>query len=197
MRTIDKLKSKSARAIAGSAIVMVLALPGIRTVFEQHMLSHMLIQLPLLVICGVWIADYILERIAFEIELHFALPLLLIALIASMFWMVPRFLDASLEGYSYFLLKFISLPLLVGIPLACGWRNVGPVIKSFFMANLLSMLIVLAWLYVEAPIRLCNYYLINEQQDVGKTIIYIALGISLYWVSKLFIGRAENTNINV
>jgi hypothetical protein len=192
---IEKLRSKATLAIVGFIVILVLAMPGVRIVFEKHMVSHMLIQLPLLVLCGVWIAGYILERIAFRIELHFALPLLLIALITSMFWMLPRFLDASLDDHNYFLLKFASLPLLIGIPLTLGWRNVGPIVKSFILTNLISMLIVLSWLYIEAPVRLCNYYLINDQQNVGKLLIYIIAGISLYYVSKLFIARSEK-NIN-
>lgn len=194
-RIIEVNRSKRVRAMVSLIAIFALAMPSARAVFEQYMLSHMLIQLPLLVVCGVWIADYILERITFRIELHFALPLLLIALITSMFWMLPRFLDASLEDHNYFLLKFTSLPLLVGVPFTFGWRNVGPIAKSFVMANLISMLVVLAWLYIEAPVRLCNYYLINEQQDVGKALIYIVAGISLYWVLKLFIGRPANVNI--
>lgn len=195
VRTIEINRSKRARAIVALIAILALAMPSARALFEQYMLSHMLIQLPLLVICGFWIADYLLERVTFRIEFHFALPLLLIALITAMFWMLPRFLDASLEDHNYFLLKFTSLPLLVGIPFTFGWRNVGPIAKSFVMANLMSMLIVLAWLYIEAPVRLCNYYLINEQQDVGKTLVYIAAGVSLYWVSKLFIGGSANINI--
>ena len=195
VRTVELNRSKRARAIVALIAILALAMPSARVLFEQYMLSHMLIQLPLLVICGFWIADYLLERVTFRIELHLALPLLLIALITSMFWMLPRFLDASLAENNYFLLKFISLPLLVGLPFTFGWRNVDPVVKSFIMANLMSMLIVLAWLYIEAPVRLCNYYLINEQQDVGKTLIYIVVGISLYWASKLFIGRSANINI--
>ena len=105
-----------------------------------------------------------------------------------MIWMLPRMLDASLVYAGYHFAKFTTLPLLLGLPLAFAWKNVGAITKAFFICNLISMLLVLAWLYIEAPVRLCNYYLIEEQKILGVCLIYIAGILSLHFGIKIFLG---------
>ena len=179
------------RAIFAVLLIAVLATSTARSYLEQYMTSHTLILLPLLVLCGMWIGSYFAEKKQLLLPYHFALPLLLIALFVSMFWMLPRNLDASLENDGYLVAKYLTLPFFLGVPLALAWRKIGPITKAFFIANAISMVMVLAWLYVEAPVRLCNYYLINEQKQLGMYLIYIAGIISVYWVTRLFIGNIQ------
>ena len=176
------------KALIAFALYAFLATPYVRNILEQFMLSHMLVQLPLLAILGGWMANEILKIITIKIPYHISLPLLILALTTAIYWMLPRVLDASIEYTGYEVLKFITLPLFLGTPLVLGLRNVGPITKSFFFANLLSMLVVLAWVYIEAPIRLCNYYLINEQKLLGEALVYITIVFALVWIAKLFIG---------
>ncbi len=176
----------SYKTVIALALIFLLATPLVRESLEQYMLTHVLIQLPLLVICGMCIADDMVEQTKFTIAYQYSLPLVAIALVTAMIWMLPRMLDISLEHSSYVWAKFISLPFLLGLPLRLGWRNVGPITKAFIITNILSMLIVLAWLYIEAPTRLCNYYLIDEQHNLGISLIYISGLVSLYWIAKLF-----------
>ena len=170
-------------------LIMLLALPQVRALFEQYMVTHMLIQLPLLVILGMVIGCGIAEKYRRALPYCYALPLLLIALFNSMFWMLPKVLDASLEQTPFIAAKFLLLPCLSGLPAALAWKNTGPITQAFFITNLLSMLVVLAWLYIQAPVRLCNYYLVNEQQHVGEILLYMTALIALWWALKLFTGN--------
>ncbi len=167
-------------------IYLLLATPVARSFLEQSMLSHMLVQIPLLVLCGAWMINHFINKFQLRIAYHFALPLLIIALTTAMFWMLPRNLDASLEHGSFEALKFISLPLLLGATFVLGWKSSGEITKSFICTNLISMLFVLAWLYIEAPVRLCNYYLIDEQKILGESILYVAGIFSLFLIIKIF-----------
>ncbi len=180
------------KTLIGLGMIFLLASPFARSILEISMLTHVLVQLPLLTLCGIWIAINIKKHKISSIPYHYSLPLLIVALITSMFWMIPRVLDASLEHTTFTVLKFISLPFLLGVPLALGWKNIGSITKAFVITNILSMLIVLAWLYIEAPMRLCNYYLIDEQKQLGVYLLYISGFISLLWSTKLFIGNAND-----
>ncbi len=157
------------------------------------MLSHILIQLPLLALLGGWAALRIADAYRIQLAYHHALPLVILALTTAMFWMIPKSIDAALESEAYAAGKFISLPLLLGAPLALGWRHVGAITRAFVIANLLSMLIVLGWLYIEAPVRLCNYYLINEQQLLGQAMLYIGASIALLYTVRVFAGSRGDT----
>jgi hypothetical protein len=63
--------------------------------------------------------------------------------------------------------KFISLPLLVGMPIALSWRHMPGIGRGFVIANVLPMWAVVRWLYVAAPTRVCNFYLVDEQVTAG------------------------------
>ena len=182
------------KAISAVLLITALATSTARAYLEQYMTSHVLVLLPLLVLCGMWIGNYIAENKQLHFSYHHALPLLLIALFVSMFWMLPRNLDASLENNAYLIAKYLTLPFFLGVPLTLAWRSIGPITKAFFITNIISMIMVLAWLYIEAPIRLCNYYLINEQKQLGVYLLYIAGFISVYWVVKLFVGDISYSN---
>ena len=177
-------------------IYFILATPMARNFLEQFMITHMLVQIPLLVICGGWIANNLANKYSLHIPYHFALPLLVIALTTAMYWMLPKTLDASLEDILYEYSKFISLPICVGAAFNLGWKNVGPITKSFLITNLLCMFVVLAWLYIEAPVRLCNFYLVDEHKQVGMYMLYAVTCISLYYLVKLFIGSSKQNNSN-
>jgi|TARA_B100002003_G_scaffold208114_1_gene202647 hypothetical protein len=163
---------------------------------ELTMVGHVLIQLPLLVICGWLIAPSLPPRWKSAIEKYneYGIPGILIVTFAVAYWMLPRSLDAALATPFMEFTKFVTLPMLIGIPLALSWPLLAPVAKGFVIGNLLSMLTVLGWLYTQAPIRLCNYYLINEQQQVGTLLLTITAGIALYFTLKCFF---SNKNLEV
>lgn len=155
---------------------------------ELTMVGHVLIQLPLLVICGWLITPSLPPRWKSAIEKYneYGIPGILIVTFTVIFWMLPRSLDAALATPVMEFAKFVTLPTLIGIPLALSWPLLTPVTKGFVIGNLLSMLTVLGWLYTQAPIRLCNYYLINQQQQVGTLLLAITVGITLYFTLKCF-----------
>ncbi len=90
------------------------------------------------------------------------------------------------------LAKFFSIPLLIGIPLAVFWEHAHPIVRGFLKANALSMLGVLAFLYIHAPIRICNNYLVSDQERLGWGFLFMAFALALIWVVPLFVGRHPN-----
>jgi len=113
-------------------------------------------------------------------------PGIVLALGVSTYWMIPRALDAALASGSVELAKFVSLPLLVGLPLALSWPRLHPIAKGFVAANWIPMLGVVGWLYRAALIRLCNYYLTDEQQLTGDLLVVLTVVLAALWLTSLF-----------
>ena len=117
-------------------------------------------------------------------------PLLVLGITCVGFWMLPRSLDAALDSPGMHLAKLVTLPLLAGLPLGMSVPRVGAVLRGFLKAQSLSMLGVLSFLYSHAPIRICNSYLIEDQQRLGAGFLWLAGGLSLLWAVPLFLGHS-------
>ena len=137
---------------------------------EARMWTHALVQLPLLGVSGYWLAPRSTPAHADR----FALSALLVAVFAGAIWMLPRMLDAALAEPTARALKLTSIPLLIGVPLGWSWPRLSGLVRAFVGANLISMLLTLGWLYKAAPVRVCNYYVLSEQDQVGTAYLVLA-----------------------
>ncbi len=178
------------RWAGGLFLIAILALPASRQILEAHMAAHMLIQIPLLALSGVLLASAVGLRARRTLEPYNERGLsgLLVVLFASSYWMLPRALDAALASSAMEVAKFFSLPLLVGLPLALSWGRVGGVGRGFVLANAISMIGVVGWVYRQSPVRLCNYYLIDQQLLLGDCLLGLALLTSLVCAVRAFVG---------
>lgn len=169
------------RPIIGVLLWLVLALPWSRAALESVMAAHMLLQIPLLAVAGGLMVHALPSRWSARIEAfnRGGFSGTLLALIASTWWMVPRALDLALSSPAMEVAKFVTLPLLVGASFALSWRALGVIGRGFVVANVLPMWAVVGWLYVAAPVRLCNYYLVNDQTAAGVALLIAsgALGV--------------------
>ena len=172
--------------VAGLLLV-VLAAPAARDALEQVMVAHMLVQIPLLAIVGALGATALPQRIRARVAEWNAggVSGTLLALIASSWWMVPRALDWSLASPFMEAAKFVTLPLFVGAPLALSWTSLGTMGRGFVIANVLPMWAVVGWAYIAVPVRVCNFYLVDQQvvAGVGLVGVSVAVGIAMGLVS--------------
>ncbi len=180
------------QVMTGIGIIAILALPALRSLLESSLTGHMFGQIPLLVLAGWMIGQGKAGSLFREWNRH-GIPGLLIALFTMLFWMIPRWLDASLSDSLWEVIKFISIPLLIGIPLGASWPRMSAFSRGVVWANAISMLGVLGWLYVAAPLRVCNNYLVNQQEDFGYTAMILAVAIAAYWASVGFFGRWDQS----
>lgn len=152
---------------------------ALRSAVAGDPVLHVLLQMPLLALAGV-LAVWSLP----PLRTH-AVPMFLVALTCGLFWMLPRNVDWALTPWGE-LAKYVTLPLLLGAPLRLSWPRLGPLLRGFVQANLLSMLGLLGFLYIHAPIRICNAYLVTAQQDLGFAFLYVAGGLTCLWTAPLF-----------
>lgn len=186
--------SAPAVRLGAAALFLLLALPPARAWLEATMTRHMLLQIPLLVAVGVLLGGGLAGRVRRALLAAAGGPLggLTAAAFASTYWMLPRALDAAVADGWAAAAKFATLPLLVGLPLALAWRPLGAVGRGFVWTNLISMLFFLGWLYVAAPVRVCNSYLIDDQTRAGWAMIQVAGLIFAAWFAALFVGRPRD-----
>jgi hypothetical protein len=120
----------------------------------------------------------------------------LVAVFAILFWMLPRYIDAALIDPVVALAKFVSIPLFVGGSLAIGWAGAHPFLRGFVKANAISMLGVLAFLYLHAPVRICNSYLVADQERLGFAFLMAAIGLGAGWAIPLFMPPRDKSHFS-
>ncbi len=169
-----------------SACILLLILVVFRRALEATPATHMVLLLPALAYVGALFAKGMLPN-GVNISEANANAVTCASVWAIFFWMLPRYIDASLVSPWVDLLKFTSIPIIIGGGLALSWRKTNPYLRGFLQANALSMLGVLAFLYTYAPVRICNSYLVSDQKALGGIFLGIAAALSIYWCLPLFL----------
>jgi hypothetical protein len=168
-------------------LLLFLAIPAVRDWFESRMVWHMLIQLPLITATG-WIlaGGWALEKKPLLRAWNaYGLPGLLLGLLATSFWMIPRAIDAARLLPWAEAAKFGSL-LAAGAALRYSWQPAGRIVQAFFLGNWCWMAAVVGLLYQDAPTRLCTVYLADEQVNAGFCLVGTALLVFLAWCVDLW-----------
>lgn len=180
-------------AVAGLMFV-VSAMPAVRDALESTMTTQMLVQIPVLVLIGWMLGTAAPRRLRtiFDPWNYLGITGTVLATISAAYWMLPRSLDASLSEPLMAIAKYLSIPLLIGLPLALAWPRMNFVVKGVLFMEAIATLFRLGWLYLESPVRLCSNYLLDDQQRLGQTML-MAGGLLVAWALwKLLWGRFES-----
>ncbi len=161
-----------------------------RTALEANMAVHMIVQVPLLIASGLVLAAVVRphEPRWFADADWLGIPGIVLVVFGTSFWMLPRALDSAVGDPWMDAAKFLSLPLLVGLPLGLSWRRMPPLGRAFIWANFIPKLGAIGGLYLGAPVRLCAYYRLDQQATAGWMLIIIAIALGLSWFIVVFIG---------
>jgi hypothetical protein len=168
-------------------MMILLALPGPRAALESSMTAQMLLQFPLLALCGFVLAAALPARWrarvdawnAYGISGLFAVALILAVL------MIPRLLDlAVVAGGRFEVAKWLAL-LACGAALRLSWRRAGLLVQGFFLGNVLPMTAAVGQLYQDSPLRLCNAYLLDDQVRLGQWLVAVSVLIGVTWFTLL------------
>jgi len=187
------MKRQVGQFAAISALTLVLALV-FKSMLTQSMALHMLVHIPLILFSGIfagaaasalgrdrnpaWL-DSLLDRYARYNE--FGVPGLLAASFAGAFWMIPKALDDVLVSVPADIMKFLGL-FIAGLVLFDSLRRSSSVIKLFFVGNFSWMSAIVGLLYQENPERLCNFYLLGDQELAGRGLVAIAILLPVLWL---------------
>ncbi len=181
--------------LAGTSLWVVLSIPVVRHTLESSMVLQMLLQMPLLALAGWWFAqgapDWLQRNLA--VWDYHGISGLVLASITSLVWMLPLAVDASLNDPLVTLAKYMSVPLLIGAPIALSWPRAGFVVRGVVLLELIATTFRLGWLYAISPERLCSNYLLDDQQRLGQLFIGLGCAIILALVWKLMWGHTKTS----
>ncbi|MGN7297831.1 hypothetical protein ACTHPV_11585 [Ferdinandcohnia sp. SAFN-114] len=177
----------------GLLLLLFVSLPYIMSLLEESMVGTMLIQYPLLIGSGFFLAKGFPRkwRGFFVFYNENGIAGIFTAICVVGFWLLPRSVDAALNEPIMEIAKYMSLSLLVGVLLFYSWQLLGPISKAFIWANLISMIFVMSWLYSVSPVRLCNNYLVTAQQQLGKAMFVLGVAICILFIGRVFLGKPE------
>ena len=181
MRRADSW-SASWRTAAAWLLLSLTLLPPVRTTIESSMTTHMLIQYPCMMLVGAVLVERLpaccLSRAQRWNEL--GISGLVASALALAVLMVPRVLDLALVDGHVEILKLIAL-VASGAALRLSWQRAGVVVQAFFLGNVLAMTAVVGILYQDSAVRICNAYRLDDQQDLGLALVFVAIGVAAIW----------------
>lgn len=175
-----------------SAALLALAIV-FNTALTRSMARHMLVHIPLILfagmaagaaLCGsVWTRTEFWKRAGrtwAKFNEH-GVPGLLLGLLVSAYWMIPKSLDDVLLLQAAALGKYAGL-FITGLVLFDALRRANSVVTLFFLGNFSWMMAVAGLVYQEQTSRLCNAYLLSDQDVAGKGLVVLAVLIPLAWL---------------
>lgn len=154
---------------------------------------QMLVQIPLLASTGWLVAHCLPSWLGRHLDRwnRSGIAGLLLALLTFMVWMLPLVMDASLDDPRVALAKYLSVPLLIGAPVALSWPIAGFVVRGVVLVEVIATAIRLGWLYLMSPVRLCSNYLLGDQERLGKMLIALGFAILAVLAWRLMWGHVD------
>ncbi|AIM16861.1 hypothetical protein [Neobacillus sedimentimangrovi] len=177
----------------GLLLFVFLLIPPVASFMESIMIIHMHMQMPMLVISGFLMAQFILKLFQrfFEKWNSNGVPGILLFVIIMVYWMLPRTMDEALTVPAVEVFKFISLPFLAGVPLRDSWKKLSSKGKTTIIILFTLLFIGVGALYIWSPVQLCNNYLVMEQLTLGWGFMTTAICMIIYLVYTYFVDPSE------
>lgn len=175
-------RSEMWRTAAAWLLLLLMLVPALRRTIESSMTTHMLIQYPCLMLAGALLVEGLPTRWLSHADRWNELGLsgLVGSALVLAVLMIPRVLDLALVNDHVEALKLIAL-LAGGAALRLSWRPAGVVVQAFFLGNVLAMTAVVGILYQDTAVRVCNAYRLDDQQNLGLALVFIAIGVAVIW----------------
>ena len=186
------MRGSLGRSCAGVILLLVMVSPPIRRATEASMTAHMLVQYTGLLLAGGLLSQGLPARWLQALQRwnEMGIAGLVGSSLTLAVLMVPRVLDLALTDMRVECLKLFAL-VLTGAALRLSWQRAGTVVQVFFLGNVLPMMAVVGSLYRDPATRVCNAYRLDDQQDLGLALVWIAVGVLTLWLLRLGLQRRD------
>ncbi len=171
-------------ALTVSLLALSLSVPPLRSLIEQSMFWHMVVQMPLLVLAG-WLTMSAWPRrsapqfmAAWNV---YGLNGFFLTFLILAYWMLPSAIDRAVVLPQADVLKLLTL--FVGGALSKHAIDRSPtVLQLFFVTLTVSMLIWLGFYFITTELRLCNAYSLASQISTGWGLIGLGIAAGSAWL---------------
>jgi hypothetical protein len=181
--------SQRGRLLFGAWLALLVMVP-LRHLLEQHMLTHMLLQIPTLLLAGVLIGAAAPRSTRLTRWNMAGVPALFAASLVLAFWMTPIAIDHAVASARWDAAKGVSI-VFAGAIAAASWRIAPTVVQAFFGGNMVWMSVAAGQLYQAEGPRLCNAYLQDDQALTGIALTGLAIAVAGLWIGQLAWPRAR------
>ncbi|MEB2398413.1 MAG: hypothetical protein OZ927_02630 [Alcaligenaceae bacterium] len=176
----------------GAALLLLAAAWVLDGFLTRSMAWHMLVHIPMLIAAAAWAAAGLAGAgspkgarpgsafAALGKYNEHGLPGLLLFSFIGAYWMIPRSLDDAVTSAASQGFKYATL-VLAGMLLIHSLRRANAIIVVFFLGNFSWMTAIVGLLYQEYPARLCNVYLLGDQEIAGRGLVAWAILLPLAW----------------
>ncbi len=173
------------RAWWSASVVFLLLSLVLDRPLTSTMSLHMLVHIPLILFSGLCAARAWTVRAGGKASWmsgfnEHGLAGLLLFNLAGAYWMIPKALDQVLQSWPAALSKYVSVAV-AGWVLYHALRRANIVIQIFFLGNFCWMAAIVGMLYRDNTVRLCNFYLLNDQEIAGNGLIALSLLLPVIW----------------
>ena len=168
--------------LVGSA----LSIPPGRSLIEQSMAWHMVIQMPILfasgwfLMGGVW--DF--SKTSPGSWNQFGLTGFIAAQFIITYWMLPISIDRAVVMPQVDVFKLLSL-LASGALVKTSISRSPAVLQLFFVGYIVSMLITTGVFLATTERRLCNAYSMESQLSAGYGVVALGIALAFAWAFRI------------
>jgi hypothetical protein len=178
--------------VLGSA----LSVPPWRSLIEQSMVWHMVVQMPMLVAGGWLLAGsgskgLGMQRVADWNQ--YGLTGFIASQLIVAYWMLPLAIDRAVVLPQADALKLVSL-LACGSMLKASFDRSPAVLQLFFVGYAVSMLSSAGAFLATTDRRLCNAYSLDSQLNAGGGVMALGIALGTAWAWKLAHDTHEGSN---
>lgn len=167
---------------------VALSVPPGRRLIEQSMVWHMVVQMPMLVAGGWWLAGTAIKNQSshrFADWNRYGLTGFISSQLITAYWMLPLAIDRAIVLPGADALKLVSL-LASGAMLKASFERSPAVLQLFFVGYAVSMLMSVGVFLATTDRRLCNAYSLDSQSTAGNGVMALGIALGSAWAWRLF-----------
>lgn len=161
-----------------------LSVPPWRSMIEQSMVWHMVVQMPMLIAGGWLLAGSSIKGLSTHRLAHwnqYGLTGFIAGQLIAAYWMLPVAIDRAVVLPQADALKLVSL-FACGAILKASFERSPAVLQLFFVGYAVSMLIAAGVFLATADRRLCNAYSLDSQWSAGSGVAVWGIALGCAWV---------------
>ena len=168
--------------LVGSA----LSIPPGRSLIEQSMAWHMVIQMPILFASGWFLMGGVwgFSKTSPGSWNQFGLTGFIAAQFIITYWMLPISIDRAVVMPQVDVFKLLSL-MVSGALIKTSISRSPAVLQLFFVGYIVSMLITTGVYLATTERRLCNAYSMESQLSAGYGVVALGIALAFAWAFRI------------